>query len=94
MTRARRAQVRAAAPFDELLLAAYTPEGVHLFQHHGRAGLGTAGKSTAATGKQIFFVGPKHERDWHAALPEILGKMEAKGCRPRAFVPFGCWDVG
>ena len=76
---------------DELLLAAYTPEGVHLFQHHGRAGLGTAGKSTAATGKQIFFVGPKHERDWHAALPEILGKMEAKGCRPRAFVP---WVLG
>ncbi len=76
---------------DELLLAAYTPEGVHLFRHDRRAGLTTNGKSTAATGKQIFFVGPKHERDWHAALPEILGKMEAKGCRPRAFVP---WVLG
>ena len=86
-------QFRAIKPeaCDELLLAAYTPEGVHLFQHDGRAGLSMHGKSTAATGKQIFFVGPKHERDWHAALSEILGKMEAKGCRPRAFVP---WDVG
>ena len=35
---------------DELLLAAYTPEGVHLFRHDRRAGLSTHGKSTAATG--------------------------------------------
>ena len=73
---------------DELLLAAYTPEGVHLFQHDRRAGLSTHGKSTAATGKQIVFVGPKHEPDWRVALPEILEKVEAKGCRRRAFVPW------
>ena len=72
-----------------LLLAAYTPEGVYLFQHDGMAGLSTTGKSTAATGKEIVFVGPKNEPDWRVALPEILEKVEAKGCRRRAFVP---WD--
>ena len=76
--------------FDELLLAAYTPEGVHLFRHDRRVGLTTNGKSTAATGKVIQFVGPKHEPDWRVALREILDKMEAKGCRRRAFVQ---WDT-
>ena len=75
---------------DELLLAAYTPEGVHLFQHDGRAGLSTNGKSTAATGKEITFYGPSNERDWRVALREILQKVEAKGCRRRAFVQ---WDT-
>ena len=75
---------------DELLLAAYTPEGVHLFSHDGRAGLSTAGKRTAATGKVIKFSGPSNERDWRVALGAILEKVEAKGCRRRAFVP---WDT-
>ena len=74
---------------DELLLAAYTPEGVHLFRHDGRAGVGTSGVSTAATGKEIQFLGPRNEPDWRVALGEILGKVEDKGCRPLAFVP---WD--
>ena len=73
---------------DELLLAAYTPEGVHLFQHDRRAGLSTHGKSTAATGKQIVFYGPKHEPDWRVALGEILEKVKAKGCRRLALVPW------
>ena len=72
------------------MLAAYTPEGVHLFQHDWRAGLSTNGKETAATGKVINFYGPQHEPDWRVALPEILEKAEAKGCRRRAFVP---WDT-
>ena len=75
---------------DELLLAAYTPEGVHLFRHDRRAGLSTNGKSTAATGKVITFYGPKNEPDWRVALGEILEKVEAKGCRQRAFVQ---WDT-
>ena len=74
---------------DELLLAAYTPEGVHLFQHDGRAGLTTSGKSTAATGKVIQFLGPCNEPDWRMALREILDKVEAKGCRRIAFVQWG-----
>ena len=77
------------AAFDELLLAVHTPEGVHLFRHDLRAGVATSGKSTAATGKQIQFVGPRNEPDWRVALGEILGKMADKGCRPLAFVPWG-----
>ena len=77
------------AAFDELLLAAYTPEGVHLFRHDLRAGVSTNGVSTAAAGKQITFSGPSHESDWRVALGEIVGKMQDKGCRPLAFVP---WD--
>ena len=71
---------------DELLLAAYTPEGVHLFRHDGMAGLSTNGKRTAATGRVINFFGPCNEPDWRVALRAILEKMEAKGCRRRAFV--------
>ena len=48
------------AAFDELLLAAYTPEGVHVFRHDLRSGVGTSGKRTAATGKQIKVFGPMH----------------------------------
>ena len=77
------------AAFDELLLAAYTPEGVHLFRHDLRAGVSTSGVSTAATGKQIAFYGPRREPDWRVALGEIMGKVEDKGCRPPAFVPWG-----
>ena len=61
---------------------------MHLFRHDRRAGLSTAGKSTAATGKVIHFYGPKNEPDWRVALREILEKAEAKGCRWRAFVPW------
>ena len=78
------------AAFDELLLAAYTPEGVHLFEHDLRAGVSLAGKRTAATGQEIVFVGPRHEEDWRTALAVVLDKMSAKGCSPLAFVP---WDV-
>ena len=77
------------AAFDELLLAAYTPEGVHLFRHDLQAGVSTHGVSTAATGMQITFLGPKYESGWRVALGEIVGKMQDKGCRPLAFVP---WD--
>ena len=73
---------------DELLLAAYTPEGVHLFRHDGRAGLSTHGKSTGATGKVITFYGPSNEPDWRVALGEILEKVKAKGCRRLALVPW------
>ena len=76
------------AAFDELLLAVYTPEGVHLVRHDLRAGVTTNGKSTLATGQDIQLYGPSNEPDWRVALPEILDKMEHKGCRRLAFVPW------
>ena len=63
------------AAFDELLLAVYTPEGVHLFRHDQRTGVSTAGKRTAATGQQICFVGPEYEPNWRVALPVVLDKV-------------------
>ena len=71
---------------DVLLLAAYTPDGVYLFRHDGRAGLSTSGKSTAAMGKEISFVGFRNEPDWRVALREILEKVVAKRCRRLAFI--------
>lgn len=78
----------ASAAFDELLLAAYTPRGVHLFRHDLRSGVTTKGKTTTATGKKIVFYGPRDEPDWRVALVDILGKMEDKGCKLLAFARF------
>ena len=72
-------------------LAAYTPEGVHLFRHDLRSGVSTNGKSTAVTGQQIKFDGPRREPDWRVALAVVLDRMAEKGCTRLAFVP---WRVG
>ena len=75
--------------YDELLLAVYTPEGVHLFRHDGNSGLSTTSKSTAISGKKMEYFGSRNERNWSVALGKILGKMEAKGCTRLVFVPWG-----
>ena len=80
--------------FDELLLAAYTPEGVYLFRHDERraaAASTAAGRAAppARGSKQIAFAGPREQADWRHALDSMLTKMEAKGWRRLAFVP---WD--
>ena len=87
MTRARRAQVRAAAPFDELLLAAYTPRGVYIYRHDQRTGASTNGKHTARLGHSVQFGGPRGEPDWRPALEAALSKMDAGG-ELLAFVDF------
>ena len=61
---------------------------MHLFRHDLRAGVSTSGVSTAVMGKHITFFGPRREPDWRVALREILGKVEGKGCRRLAFVPW------
>ena len=63
------------AAFDELLLAAYTPEGVHLFRHDGRAGVSTHGENTHATGQRIQFVGRKGETDWRVAWVQLAVRL-------------------
>jgi len=75
------------AAFDELLLAAYTPEGVHLFRHDLRSGVSTSGKSTATRGQVIQFVGPRNEEDWREACSAIVDKMSAL-CVGLAFMPW------
>ena len=72
----------AEGDYDELLLALYSPQGVHVYRYDGRFGLSTNGKETAATGRQINVYGPKYEESWQAALDEaILPKLDASGCK-------------
>ena len=67
--------------YDELLLALYTPRGVHVYRHDGQLGLSSNGKSTAATGWKIQICGPTSEESWRSALDEaILPKLDAGGC--------------
>ena len=52
-----------------------------MFRHDQRTGVTTNGKSTAATGQEIKFYGPKYEADWRVALPIILDKVGDAGTR-------------
>ena len=59
---------------DELRLAAYAPDGIHIHKHDG-ARFSTTGKATASSGGQIAICGPQHETDWRAALKVMLPKL-------------------
>ena len=65
--------------FDELLLAAFTPEGVVVFRHDMTAGVSTAGASTSTSGYAITFVGPRGEADWKQSFEVIKPKLAASG---------------
>ena len=79
----------AEGAFDELLLALYTPRGVHVYRHDLRLGMSTNGKSTEATGRQIQVYGPRDEESWQSALDgTILPKLGASGCERVADVWF------
>lgn len=80
--------VRDEAPFDELLLAAYTPAGIYVHRHDLRAGVAKNGKQTATTGHRIRFYGPRGVEEWRPALEAILTKMNAVGCTPLVMVEF------
>ena len=71
--------VRDEPLFDELVLALYSPAGVHLFRHDLLSGVSTQGKSTAAMGHQVSFYGPVQQNDWRVALQAILQKLKASG---------------
>ena len=81
------ADVREAA-FDELLLAIYAPNGIHVLRHDMSAGVSTNGKTTAAGGHRIRFYGRRGEAEWRVALSAILSKMEDGGCTHLARVEF------
>jgi len=78
--------VREAA-FDELLLAAYTPEGLHVFRHDMQTGVGTAGKTTATGGHSIQFFAPYREPDWRVAVGALLDRV-LESCDQHVFVPW------
>ena len=79
----------AEGEFDELLLALYTPRGVHVYRHDLRLGMSTNGKATEATGRTIFVYGPCDEESWQSALDgAILPKLDERGCERVAEVPW------
>ena len=78
----------AAAAFDELQLAAYTPRGVYIYQHDLKVGVSTCGKATKVTGHQIAIFGPRGKECWEEALDAILAKLDASGCKRLAEIDF------
>eukprot|EP00310_Coccolithus_braarudii_P001356 CAMPEP_0183359098 /NCGR_PEP_ID=MMETSP0164_2-20130417/51204_1 /TAXON_ID=221442 /ORGANISM="Coccolithus pelagicus ssp braarudi, Strain PLY182g" /LENGTH=406 /DNA_ID=CAMNT_0025533137 /DNA_START=80 /DNA_END=1300 /DNA_ORIENTATION=- len=83
------------AEFDELLLVSYTPRGLYVHRHDGRLGVSTSGKTTAVRGGEIAVAGPVGETDWASALDcTVLPKLEERGCKRLAFLPFEDPRVG
>ena len=84
------------APFalertDELLLAMFCPDGVHVVRHDHRLGLAGTGLHADALlrGKQVNIYGASGIRGWRAALELfVLPKLQASGCEVLARVPF------
>ena len=71
----------AEGEFDELLLALYTPRGVHVYRHDLRLGMSTSGKATEATGRTIQVHGRCDVESWQSALDgAILPKLDERGC--------------
>ena len=59
---------------DELRLAVFAPDGIHIYVHGG-AGYSTNGKRTEAEGGSIAKYGPRNQKDWRAALDVIRSKL-------------------
>lgn len=88
-----RESIRAAAAFDELLLALYTPRGIYVYRHDLQLGVSKSGKNTATAGHSIKLYGPRGVGDWRVALDEtILPKLDDDSdCERLAFIgwPWG-----
>eukprot|EP00747_Dinoflagellata_sp_TGD_P013826 gnl/TRDRNA2_/TRDRNA2_122917_c0_seq1.p1 gnl/TRDRNA2_/TRDRNA2_122917_c0~~gnl/TRDRNA2_/TRDRNA2_122917_c0_seq1.p1 ORF type:complete len:174 (+),score=14.87 gnl/TRDRNA2_/TRDRNA2_122917_c0_seq1:46-522(+) len=73
--------------FDDLLLALYTPRGIHVVRHDFLLGKSQNGTATAAIGNLIVMSGPRREYKWERALDAILSKFDSKvGCENLAFI--------
>lgn len=60
---------------DELRLALFAPDGIHIYVHDGKIGKSTTGKKQESEGGQIQIRGPRNEPDPWAALNVIKQKM-------------------
>ena len=81
-----------AAEFDELQLVLWTPRGLLVFVHDGRAGVSKHGKRTEPRGYTIAFeatIAHEHEECldgerffqlYSEALEIIVEKMKGRGC--------------
>ena len=97
------AGVRERAPFDELYLALYTPEGIYFYLHDLRFGVTNASNNTAMLGHQISIAsslqaqgGGRTRRgsgpastEWRDSLEMILYKLDKSNCTRLGFLG---WD--
>eukprot|EP00933_Yihiella_yeosuensis_P058911 TRINITY_DN5968_c0_g2_i1.p1 TRINITY_DN5968_c0_g2~~TRINITY_DN5968_c0_g2_i1.p1 ORF type:complete len:404 (-),score=47.36 TRINITY_DN5968_c0_g2_i1:102-1313(-) len=72
---------RSSAWFDELLLAVYTPTGIHVLRHNGSFGISTAGAYSRTGGLSVNVYGPVGVRDVAAALQFMFDKLQKGGCK-------------
>ena len=61
---------------DRLLLALYTPKGIHMFQHDGIFGVTTRGRDQRSGGGGVFAYAPVGEDSIEQATSIIVKKME------------------
>ena len=70
---------RNQAPFDDLYLALFSPDSLHIIKHDRRTGVSKAGKQTGSSGHQIVVGAAAGQECWQSARSQILDKFLAKG---------------
>ena len=74
---------------DEVYLALYDPEGIHVYRHDGVFGLTSSGRLTPIAGQQIQVYSGMGVRGWRAALElYILPKFKASGLDRLGYLAF------
>ena len=70
---------RDRAPFDDLYLALFSPDSLHIIKHDLHTGVSTVGKRTGSSGHDIDVTGASGQERWQIALSQILDKFLAPG---------------
>eukprot|EP00933_Yihiella_yeosuensis_P042438 TRINITY_DN3700_c0_g1_i1.p1 TRINITY_DN3700_c0_g1~~TRINITY_DN3700_c0_g1_i1.p1 ORF type:complete len:411 (-),score=41.89 TRINITY_DN3700_c0_g1_i1:147-1379(-) len=65
------------APFDNLLLALFSPRGIYIYAHDLACGVSACGEATGIAGFNISIMAPKSEQCWSAALDYILNWLDS-----------------
>jgi len=75
--------------FDELLVAFYTPDTLHVYRHDCHFGVSERGRDTKLIGHAIHICGPCGVEDWQTAEVIILGKLNSSSndCQHIASLP-------
>jgi hypothetical protein len=77
------------SPHHELQLAVVTPDGIEIWRHDRRTGVGHAGRLERVQGKRIMMYGKVGVRGWRAAHELwIRPKLQQGGCMLLESVPY------
>ena len=75
---------RPTAPFDDLLLALYTPAGVIVYRHDLCTGVARAGRQTETRGHTIRLAAHAGDAnggmEWGSSLERILDRLDSSSC--------------